>query len=249
MIILLSPSKSINFKTTPNRLGATVPAFEKEAGQLGALLAGYKTGQIAEMEKVSVRIALSAYEYFQTYSTGLSPRKEALFAYSGNVYDKLDAASLDEKSLQYLQDHLCIFSALYGVLRPSDLIKPYRLDMNSTLVPDLYAFWKQKVTGLISRQLKKNNHLLVNLASQEYFKLLDLKSLPSKTKIITLVFQQEKNGKLTTGSLYAKHARGLMARFIAENEITDPEHLQGFDSEGYMINYRLSGNDTWYFTR
>jgi cytoplasmic iron level regulating protein YaaA (DUF328/UPF0246 family) len=130
-----------------------------------------------------------------------------------------------------------------------DIIKPYRLDMNTRLISNLYEYWKDKLTNITAELLKINDYLLINLASVEYFKMIDLKTLPEQTRIITPVFQQEKNGKLVTNSLYAKQARGLMLRFIAENRITEPTYLQAFDSEGYFYNARLSNKNNWYFTR
>jgi cytoplasmic iron level regulating protein YaaA (DUF328/UPF0246 family) len=249
MIIVISPSKSINFQEGAMRAGATTPRFEADADYLMSLLSAFRAGEIAEKEKVSIRIALAAYEFIQTFPLSSSVREEAVFAYSGNVYDKLNVAGLEDDSLQYLQNHLCIFSALYGVLRPLDRIKPYRLDMSSRLIPNLYAYWKEKVTETLLKLLKDNDYLLVNLASAEYFKMIDLPSLPPQTRILTPVFQQEKNGRLTTNSLFAKQARGLMLRFIAEHKPTDPSHLQAFDSEGYFFAPQLSGPNNWHFTR
>jgi cytoplasmic iron level regulating protein YaaA (DUF328/UPF0246 family) len=249
MIILLSPSKSIDFKGNEIRKDATIPQFENEANYLVSLLSGYRVGEIAQKEKISIKMALSTYEFIQTFPTHSAIRKEAVFAYSGNVYNKLNPAGMDDVSLLFLQKHLRILSALYGILRPLDKIKPYRLDMNSKLIPDLYGYWKNKPTHALTELLEANNYLLINLASVEYFKMIDIKTLPKQTRIIIPVFQQEKNGKLTTNSLYAKQARGSMLRFIAENRITEPDYLQAFDSEGYFYNPRLSNENSWYFTR
>jgi cytoplasmic iron level regulating protein YaaA (DUF328/UPF0246 family) len=249
MLIILSPSKSINFKESVVSKNTTTPRFEKDAGYLISLLSGFRAAEIAEKEKISIKMALSAYEFIQTFAVQSTVQKEAVFAYSGNVYDKLNVAGLDENSLMFLQKRLCIFSALYGVLRPLDKIKPYRLDMTSKLVPDLYRYWRDKVTAVLIPLLEENDYLLINLASVEYFKMIDLKALPKPACIITPVFQQEKNGKLTTNSLFAKQARGLMLRFIAENQIVNPEYLQAFDSEGYFYNPQLSNENNWFFTR
>ncbi|MDR1556928.1 MAG: YaaA family protein [Tannerellaceae bacterium] len=249
MIIIISPSKSINFKTPGTRGDATVPRFEQDAAQLMSLLSVFRADEIAEKEKVSIQMALATYEYIQTFPMQAAIRKEAVYAYSGNVYDKLNVEGLNEEALQFLQGHVCIFSALYGILRPLDRIKAYRLDMGTRLVPDLYTYWKEKVTQTLIDMLEENDYLLVNLASAEYFRMIDLKSLPRQTRILTPVFQQEKNGKLTTNSLFAKQARGLMLRFIAENKLTDPSCMQAFDAAGYFFNPLLSSPDEWYFTR
>ncbi|GHT29277.1 UPF0246 protein [Bacteroidia bacterium] len=249
MLIVISPSKSIDFKEIGIYKGAGLPLFLKEADSLMAKLAGFRADEIAEKEKISIKMALAAYEFIQTFPSEQVVQKEAIFAFSGNVYDKLDAGGLDASALNFLQKHLCIFSAMYGVLRPLDRIKPYRLDMSSGLIPNLYAFWRDKVTTVVSQLLKENDYLLINLASVEYFKMMDLKLLPSQTRIITPVFQQEIKGKWTTNSLFAKHARGLMLRFIAENKITNPERLQSFDAEGYFYNPLPSDTNTWYFQK
>jgi cytoplasmic iron level regulating protein YaaA (DUF328/UPF0246 family) len=249
MIIIISPSKSINFKGNGVSAGATAPRFEADADYLASLLSVFRADEIAEREKVSIRLALSTYEFIQTFPMPSTVQKEAVFAYSGNVYDKLNVAALKEDSLKFLQNHLCIFSALYGILRPSDRIKPYRLDMGSRLIPNLYGYWKDKVTATLSGLLENNDKLLINLASAEYFKMIDLQALPRRTRIITPVFQQEKNGKLTTNSLYAKQARGLMLRFIAEHKLSDSSCLQAFDAEGYLFTPHLSDENNWYFTR
>ncbi|GHU74160.1 UPF0246 protein [Bacteroidia bacterium] len=247
MIIILSPSKSIDFKANEIHKDATIPQFEQEACYLMSLLSGFRADEIAEREKTSLKIALDTYQFIQTFPS--TPEKEAVFAYSGNAYSKLNGKELDEESLLFLQKHLRILSALYGILRPLDKIKPYRLDMNSKLISDLYGYWKTKVTATVADLLKDNDCLLVNLASVEYYKMIDLKTLPKQTRIITPVFQQEKNGKLVSNSLFAKQARGLMLRFIAENQITESTYLQAFDSEGYFYNPRLSNENNWYFTR
>jgi cytoplasmic iron level regulating protein YaaA (DUF328/UPF0246 family) len=249
MLIILSPSKSINFKERVVSKNTTTPRFEADADYLMSLLSEFRAIEIAEKEKISLKMALSVFEFIQTFAVQSTVQKEAVFAYSGNVYNKLNVAGLDENSLMFLQKRLCILSALYGVLRPLDKIKPYRLDMTSKLIPDLYKYWRDKVTASVIPLLEENDYLLINLASVEYFKMIDLKVLPKQTRIITPVFQQEKNGKLTTSSLYAKQARGLMLRFIAENQLANPEYLQAFDSEEYFYNPHLSDENNWFFTR
>jgi cytoplasmic iron level regulating protein YaaA (DUF328/UPF0246 family) len=249
MLIVISPSKSIDFRADGVREDATAPRFEQDADYLTGLLAGFRADEIARKDKLSVGMALLCYEFIQTFPLQSAPRKEAVFAYSGNVYEKLNAARLSEASLLFLQKHACIFSALYGLLRPLDVIKPYRLDMGSKLIPDLYPYWKNKVTSTLAELLEENDYLLINLASAEYFKMINPALLPAPTRIITPVFRQEKDGKLRTNSLFAKQARGLMLRYIAENELSRPEDLQTFQADGYLHNPLLSGGDTWVFTK
>jgi cytoplasmic iron level regulating protein YaaA (DUF328/UPF0246 family) len=249
MIIVISPSKSIDFSAGRRHSGATAPRFAQDAASLMELLRGFGADEIARTDRLSIRMALSCREFIQTFPLPSTPEKEAIFAYSGNVYGKLNAATLSETSLEFLQRRLCILSALYGLLHPLDRIKPYRLDMASKLIPDLYGRWKDKVTATLAERLEANGYVLVNLASAEYFRMIRLSALPARTRIITPVFRQEKNGKLTTNSLFAKQARGLMVRFIAENQTVRPEDLQLFCEDGYFHNPLLSDGDTWCFTK
>lgn len=249
MLIILSPSKSVNFKSEKIPVNMTLPLFEKDSLEINTGLTGHSVTDIMEKERVSLKIARTTYEYIQTFKLKNTERKPAIFAFDGNVYDKLKVREFNEKELSIVQKHVRIFSAMYGILSPFDSIKPYRFDMISKLSGGLYDFWKDKVTTEVIRLLKKDDGILVNLASSEYSKMIDFKKLPKNCRIITPVFQQEKEGKYVTKSLYAKYARGLMTRFIVENNITDPEYLKGFDSEGYYFNPYLSKKDEWYFTR
>lgn len=249
MIIILSPSKSIDFSAQTRQVKSTEAGFLNKAAGIIQQLTGYKIEEILQKERLSPKMALSTYEYFQTFSLPQAPQKPAFFAFSGNVYDKLNVATLSDPELDFAQQHVRIFSALYGILRPMDLIKPYRLDMLSKLISGLYNTWQEDVSKEISTLLSKDDKTLINLASAEYFKILKQKQCPSGTRIITPVFQQEKNGKFVTSSLYAKQARGLMLRFIIKNAISDPEYIKAFDDEGYFFNPHLSKGHNWHFTR
>lgn len=247
MIIVISPSKSINFhKPSPVESGNKA-LFEADAIYIISQLSHYKTEEIIKKEKVSAKMALAAFEYIQTFNFQSTKQKQAIFAFSGNVFNKLNASTLNVSEIKLAEKKLRIFSALYGILKPLDFIKPYRLDMGSGLLPNLYDFWKSKVTQEINKELDTDD-ILINLASIEYFKMLDINKLRS-TRIITPVFKQEIKGNLVTNSLYAKQARGLMVRFILKNNISDPEHLKAFDSENYFFNPHLSKKDEWVFTR
>jgi Uncharacterized protein conserved in bacteria len=249
MLLVISPSKSMDFKHAASITENTNAMFQTEADELMNQLKGYSSKEIMEKEKIGVKLALTAFEYIQTYFSEKPSPKPAIFAYSGTVFNKLQISSISEVHLSFLQDHVLIFSALYGLLKPFDLIKPYRLDMNSNLVTELYPFWRKKVTEKIIPLLEKENNLLINLASAEYFKMIDPKQLPKNTRVITPVFRQEIKGKLSVNSLFAKQARGLMLRFIIENEISDPEYLKAFDLEGYYFDPRLSSTKEYAFTR
>lgn len=249
MLIVLSPSKTIDFDKESPLINQSAPLFLKEAQELIAKLSEYSVEEIMEREKLSFKLAQQTYEYIHTYSLSLSKDKEAIYAYTGHVFDKLDAVTLDDAAMGYLNSHLRIFSALYGVLTPSDSIRAYRLDMNSRLVPRLYDYWRDKVTRVVATDLRKHKNILINLASAEYFKMLNLKKLDSSIRIITPIFQQEKNGKLVTNSMYAKQARGAMVRFLAMHQIEDPKYLKAFTDEGYYFDAEMSDEHTWYFLR
>lgn len=212
-------------------------------------LLSVSTEEIAIQERVSLKIAMSTREYIHAFDRQDNQRKPALLAFNGNVYDKLNAISFNKDEIAFAAKHLRIFSALYGILSPLDIIQPYRLDMNSQLIEGLYGFWKENVTREIAKLLKTNNNILINLASAEYFKIIDPQQLPAGCRIITPVFKQEHHGSYITKGLFAKQARGLMTRFIIENQITDPEHLQGFTEEGYYFRPELSKKNEWIFTR
>jgi cytoplasmic iron level regulating protein YaaA (DUF328/UPF0246 family) len=249
MQIILSPSKTIDFHTPAPPFDTTQPLFASTANRLMTELRHFTAEEIALREEVSLKIALATQEYVHSFSTTPDCGKPALFAYTGNVYDKLRPATFGESEVKYAQEHLSIFSALYGLLRPLDRIQPYRLDMNSNLIDGLYNIWKKPVTEVVSQALQADDNVLINLASAEYFKLLDVKHLATECRIITPVFKQEHNGKYSVKGLYAKQARGWMARFIIENQINDPDHLQGFSDDGYYFCPELSGENEWIFIR
>ena len=247
MLLILSPSKTMNFDLLYPQVGAGLPLFAKEAAELMIQLKDFSIDDILQKEKLSLNLARSTYEHIQSFEFENTPEKPALFAFDGTVFDKLQASNLQERELLFLQNHLRIFSAVYGILSPFDCVRPYRLDMKSELVKGLYDYWRQKVTDELIRLLPENDFILINLASNEYFKMIDRKRLPSQVRIVTPVFKQEIKGRLATNGLYAKYARGLMTRFIAENAISDVELLKAFDLEGYFFNPHLSGENEWIF--
>jgi len=178
--------------------------------------------------------------------------RQAIFAFNGEVYNGLDAYSLSEKEIEYAQDKLSILSGLYGILRPLDLILPYRLEMGTKIqlnkYNNLYEFWGNKIAQELYMDIEKNNHkALINLASSEYFKSVQKKSI--KVPIITPEFKDLKDGQYKMISIYAKKARGLMTRFIIQNELEDPNDLKAFNLEGYYFNNQLSTELKPVFTR
>lgn len=252
MLILLSPAKNIDMDKQLKTADFTNPVFLKEADQLMGKLRKVSAKKLGEMMSISKDLAIMNYSRNQTWeaSTNKSSKNaHAAAVFNGEVYRGLDAQTLSVNQLKFAQNYLRILSGLYGVLRPLDLMEPYRLEMGTkwsitSTKPNLYKFWGAKIADQINTLEKE---VILNLASSEYFKAVDSKRL--KARVITPVFKEFKNGEYKMLMVYAKKARGLMARFAIENQIQDPEKLKLFDSEGYMYNVNLSSENEWVFTR
>jgi cytoplasmic iron level regulating protein YaaA (DUF328/UPF0246 family) len=254
MLIVISPAKSLDYKTPANTEVFTMPEMLGESEKLLTKLRKMKPGKISELMGISANLGQLNYERFQTWHQPFTPEnaKQAVLAFSGDVFQGLDANSLSEEQLIQLQNKLRILSGLYGVLKPLDLMQPYRLEMGTKLKyqrsADLYVFWKTKIAPKIKEAIAESgSNVLVNLASNEYYKSIDTKKLDCD--IITPEFKDMKNGQYKMISFFAKKARGLMTRFILENNIDQVEDLQAFDSEGYVYNPRLSKDNKPVFTR
>ncbi len=240
MIILLSPSKSMELTQAPSA-NVTRPDFLRQAELLIETLRGFSIKELVDFMDISEKLAAQTAERIQHWHLPFTPdnAKPALFAFTGDVYDGLAARSLTASDRQFAQTHLRILSGLYGLLRPLDLIQPYRLEMGRPLrtgdAKNLYEFWRHTLTAELNRL---PGNLLVNLASQEYFKAIDKKSL--NKQVVSPVFRDGKNGTYKIISFYAKRARGAMARFLIENRIADAEGLTGFDRGGYAYSAELS---------
>lgn len=249
MIILLSPSKSMNAQPTPN-MEFTEPTFLDQAETLIDQLRTFSTADLMAFMAVSEKIAVLNHQRFLDWTRPFTPgnSRPALLSFTGDVYDGLDAASLKKPDMRFAQKHLRILSGLYGLLKPLDLIQPYRLEMGRPLqmpnTKNLYELWRGPVTETLNQT---PGNLLINLASQEYFKAIDPKKINKQT--ISPVFKDEKNGKLKIISFFAKKARGAMARFLIENRISDPEALREFDADGYRFNPELSTASEPVYTR
>jgi len=254
MLILISPAKSLDFETENSNKTFSESSFLKESQSLIKQVRKFSTDEIADFMSISPKLAQLNYERFVNWHLpfDLDNAKQAILAFKGDVYTGLDAGSLSETELQTAQKDLRILSGLYGVLRPLDLIQAYRLEMGKKLKTtkgnNLYEFWGDKITTEINKTLKENNDKhLINLASNEYFKSVNKKKI--KAEIITPVFKDFKNGQYKVISFFAKKARGLMTRFIIQNNITDPEYLKAFNSDGYTFNPHLSTDTELVFTR
>jgi len=253
LILILSSAKKMDFEKAVAPPALTQPAQLKEARELVGLLRRLDLQDLAALMGVSQDLAaLTAgrYRAWKTPFTAANARPAAL-AYSGDAYTGLDAWSMDALDLAFAQDHLRILSALYGLLRPLDLIQAYRLDMGTRLDTargaDLCAFWKAALTRALAADLARDGGPLVNAASGEFFRALDPAGLPGR--IITPVFEDLQKGAYRVVSFHAKRARGLFCRFAVQARIQAPEDLKGFDAEGYAFHPRESGPDRWVFRR
>ena len=254
MIIILSPAKSLDFKDPGPEHLSSCPAFEEEASLIVSLLKKMTVTELGSLMKISPKLAYESYDYYQRWrpSHDNPEAKQALLAYKGDAYRGMDAASLSGEDLVWAQEHLRILSGLYGILRPLDLISPYRLEFVTKINPGkykgLYSFWNDKLNrSLLDLKNTEGSHILVNLASAEYFNAIDRAS--TGFRIITPVFKEYRNGEYRFFSMFGKRARGLMARYIIQQRISDPEEMKLFDAEGYAFNEPLSQDDEWVFTR
>lgn len=253
MLQIISPAKSLNFSPMNVETARTKARFHDKANELVSLVKQLSIPQLQELLGVSTQLAQLNYERFQTWVfSGEEDSKPAVFAYNGDVYEGLDVTTLSPESLKRLQSQLRIISGLYGVLRPLDTILPYRLEMSTPLKnskgKDLYAFWSDTITQTIIQDIHDGGHqFLINLASNEYSKAIQSKKIP--VPIIDCQFKEYRNGKLQMISFFAKKARGMMVRYIAQHNAQSPEHLQGFDYDGYIYNAQLSTEHSLVFTR
>ncbi len=253
MIILLSPAKSLQ-ETPKLTQKMTQIRFKKETETIVERLKSMSLDEIKSLMKLSDALASLNYGRYQAFGSKYTKKnaQAAGFAFNGAVYQGLDLASLSEEQVVFAQAHLRILSGLYGVLRPLDLIQPYRLEMGTKLPIDeyknLYAFWGDKITDLINKDLKKTQgKTIINLASKEYFKAINPKQLNGR--LLTIDFREERDGKFKFITFSAKKARGLMTRYILKHKIEKPEDLKGFLDDDYAFNAELSSEDVWIFTR
>ena len=253
MIAIVSPAKTLDFET-PHTLEPTLPRFQKEALQLIDVLKEKSEKDIESLMSISEKLATLNVERYHNFTKKKNPAhaKPAMLAFQGDVYQGLEAGTFSEKEVAFAQDHFRILSGLYGLLRPLDLIQPYRLEMGTHLKvgkdKNLYEFWKDIIAKTLNKDLKnQGDNVLVNLASQEYFKSVDKDQF--KGNIIDVDFKDFKSGKYKIISFYAKKARGLMARYIIKNQISKVEDLKGFDYDGYWYDEKESTDTMIAFKR
>lgn len=254
MLFLLSPAKSLDYERPLPPVDATPPRFKKEAGELIALLREKTPADIAQLMSLSEALSTLNVARYQTWSprsTAKNARPAAL-AFNGDVYEGLDAISLSATDLHWAQDHVAILSGLYGVLRPLDWLQPYRLEMGTRLPnargKDLYAYWAPLIAAHLNERLAgERQRIVVNLASEEYFKAVDRKGLDAR--VVQCAFEEWKGGAYKIISFHAKRARGLMARYAIRKRARTVAALQGFDLEGYAHAAEASTPERLVFRR
>jgi len=253
-LMLLSPAKTLDYDTPVRTLLASQPQFTGQSAGLIRALRKLSATDLANLMGISPALAeLNARRYAEWRpDCDSSNARQAVLAFNGDVYEGLQAATLSDAQLQWAQDHLAILSGLYGVLRPLDFMRPYRLEMGTKLHTDrgatLYAYWGDTIAQSLNAQLASHAHpWVLNLASEEYFKAVDRKTL--RAPVVQCVFQDNKNGAWKVISFYAKRARGLMARYAITQRVEEPEALKGFAEEGYGYAPDVSSDDRLVFRR
>ena len=258
MLYLLSPAKSLDYNTPPHVASSSLPLFTRQSAALIDVLKTRTPAQISSLMTLSDSLSALNVARYQAWSKKFSVKnsKQAVLAFNGDVYEGLNAKTLSATQLDWAQAHVCILSGLYGVLRPLDLMQPYRLEMSTALATskgkNLYEFWDKQLSNYLNERLAGvAAPVVVNLASEEYFKAVDLKAL--KARVVSCVFEDYKNG-LTGGkfkiiSFHAKRARGLMVRYAIDKKVNTIKKLQGFSAEGYQFTEDQSGPDRLVFRR
>ena len=255
MLFVISPAKALDYTSPAPAVTATEPEFQSQAKQLIAVLDQKSPQEVAQLMSLSDKLAalnVARYAAWRAKPKADTVRP-AVFAFDGDVYDGLGARGLPEKTLNWMQGHVRILSGLYGSLRPFDLLQPYRLEMGTKLATergsDLYHFWGDRIAKNLNAVLAEQGGepVLVNLASQEYFRSVDRKRLSAR--VVECVLQDEKNGEYKIISFFAKRARGLMLRWAAERQVSAPDELKGFDVDGYTWHAAASKPDRLVFRR
>lgn len=254
MLIFLSPAKSLDYKTPPHIATYTQPAFLEQSATLIRQLRKLSPADIANLMDLSDPLALLNFNRYAEWTAEFTPdnAKQAILAFDGDVYDGFSAKTLSADDLDFAQKQVRILSGLYGILKPLDLIQPYRLEMGTKFLneggKDLYAFWGERLLNTINDELAEMSRpVAVNLASEEYFKAAVGRKINGT--VIQPVFEDWKNGKYKIISFFAKRARGLMTRYATLNRLTDPEGLKDFDYDGYVYEPSVSDEKSWVFRR
>lgn len=268
MQLLLSPAKLMNFKEMPESIPGTSSLFLEKTNRLIDFCQGLSVSEIARLLKISPKMAHDVYGYFQTFHLDIVPERSAAFVFNGIAFQGLNIHDFSEDELAFAQSHLNIVSGLYGLLRPLDVIKPYRLDMSTRISPSatngssggnlsstypqsnyLYGFWQKTVNHYLSQKLSEDDNTIINLSSSEYYRMIVPELLPRNMRVITIGFREQKENQLKQVVVYAKKARGQMARFIVKNKINRAEDIKAFDTDGYFYFPAQSTPTEWMFVR
>jgi cytoplasmic iron level regulating protein YaaA (DUF328/UPF0246 family) len=250
MLILISPAKSLDY-SAPNYQEYTLPSFTTDIKALVSVMKKKSAKEISELMHVSENLAVLNEERYKTFQSEFNTEnsKQAILAFNGDVYTKIEVDRYTPADFEFAQNHLRILSGLYGLLKPLDLIQPYRLEMGTPLKTkkgkNLYEFWDKKIAKAINEAAA--GRPIVNLASQEYFKSVDLKTL--KSPLVNIHFKEFKNGTYQVIGIFAKQARGMMTNFAITNRLEDPEQLKTFNLEGYEFSSSMSDKTDWTFIR
>lgn len=254
MIVVISPAKTLDFEEKDSNLPMSEPRFLDKSQEIIDEIINYDSYSLEKLMKISTKLATLNRDRFQKWTTSLDTSKQALLAFRGEVYRGMDVGSLSHSELFYANEHLRILSGLYGVLRPFDGINEYRLEMGTKLkvngLKDLYEFWDTTLEESLIEELKSHsNKTIINLASNEYFKAIEGLKNSDKVKVVTPIFKEYRNDKYKIITLNAKKARGMMTRYIIQNEIENIEDIKKFDIDGYSFNEEMSNENELVFTR
>lgn len=251
MLIILSPAKTMDMSEVKGVLTGTKSLFENDAEVIASRMKRFSEEELGELLKVSPQLAKINYQRYQHFDDQNTPRKQALLAYDGSVFKAIDASSFSNDDFIYAQSHLRIISTLYGLVRPLDLIKAYRIAFYLKLETnkDLYAYWLPRLTTPLIQDAKEAGNIIVNLASLDVLGALQMDKVKKEVSIITPEFKELRNGKYETIRTYAKVARGEMSRYILLNRIELPEQLKLFSWKGFSFNNELSNDKNYLFTR
>ena len=254
MLVLLSPAKTLDFETPPTVEANSKPRFLEDSQELIDQLQHLKSAEVGKLMSVSEKISDLNVQRFNSWKTPFTVKnaKPAAMAFRGDVYQGLDADTLSSDDFDFAQSSVRILSGLYGILRPLDLIQPYRLEMGTRFTnkrgSNLYKFWGDTLTQSLNQEITAGKHAaVVNLASNEYFKAVKAPQL--QAPLITPAFRDWKNGEYKMISFFAKKARGMMARYVVDQRLQSPEELKKFDTDGYAYSEADSTADTWVFLR
>lgn len=254
MLTIISPAKSLNFDNLNKEVNSSLPNFLNQSNEIISVVKKLDNNELMSLMSISNDLAQLNYDRFQSWSLPFNKdnSKQAVFSFNGDVYQGLDIDTFSDEDLDYSQNHLRILSGLYGLLKPLDIIQPYRLEMGTKLSingsKNLYDFWKETITESVNQEIKDKKHkYLLNLASNEYFNSIDKKKI--NAEIIYPVFKDFKNGEYKIISFYAKKARGLMSRYHLKNKVETLDDIKSFNDKGYYFSPEMSENNKIVFIR